>query len=303
MEAQELKREEAPVDDSSLGLQSSGEDETVVAEEKLQVAASAASRGGGEKDEEEEEAWKNNLEEVEEIIGYKFNDPKLLRQAFTHSSYRSECSWSYERLEYMGDSVLNMLITKEHYFLYPELPPGKLTPLRAFNVDTEKLARVAIKYNLHKYLRHRKPLLEGQVNTFKKAASEYPFHSAGLIDPPKALADIVESLLGAVYIDSGCSTDTTWPIVKSLLQPMITPTNLEQHPVSKFYEICQKRGWKVETVDVWEETGEIHVYVNGEFAGKSKFKGKKLTAHNRAAHNAYYNYLMEKLSLENGNKE
>nr|GMC78928.1 ribonuclease 3-like protein 3 [Ipomoea batatas] len=207
MEEQQLKREESP----SLGLQSSGEDETVAAGEK-QVAAAAESRGG-EKDGDEEEAWKKNLEEVEEIVGYKFNDPNLLRQAFTHSSYRSECS--YERLEYMGDSVLNQLITKEHYFLYPELPPGKLTPLRAFNVDTEKLARVAIKYNLHKYLRHRKPLLEGQVNTFKKAASEYPFHSAGLIDPPKALADIVESLVGAVYIDSGCSTDTTWPVLFS----------------------------------------------------------------------------------------
>nr|GMC85656.1 ribonuclease 3-like protein 3 [Ipomoea batatas] len=297
MEEQQLKREESP----SLGLQSSGEDETVAGGEK-QVAAAAEIRGGEKDgDEDEEEAWKKNLEEVEEIVGYKFNDPNLLRQAFTHSSYRSECS--YERLEYMGDSVLNQLITKEHYFLYPELPPGKLTPLRAFNVDTEKLARVAIKYNLHKYLRHRKPLLEGQVNTFKKAALEYPFHSAGLIDPPKALADIVESLVGAVYIDSGCSTDTTWPIVKSLLQPMITPTNLEQHPVSKFYEICQKRGWKVETVDVWEETGEIHVYVNGEFAGKSKFKGKKYTALNRAAHNAYYNYIMDKLSVENDNKE
>lgn len=160
MEEQQLKREESP----SLGLQSSGEDETVAGGEK-QVAAAAEIRGGEKDgDEDEEEAWKKNLEEVEEIVGYKFNDPNLLRQAFTHSSYRSECS--YERLEYMGDSVLNQLITKEHYFLYPELPPGKLTPLRAFNVDTEKLARVAIKYNLHKYLRHRKPLLEGQVSRF-----------------------------------------------------------------------------------------------------------------------------------------
>lgn len=147
-----LNPEEALVVHSSRGLHYSfGENETVGSQSRVE--------------EEDEEAWKNNLGEVEEIVGYRFSDPNLLQQAFTHSSYRDRCS-SYERLEYMGDSVLNLLITKEQYFLYPELPPGKLTPLRAVNVDTEKLARAALKYNLHKYLRHKKPLLEGQVSGF-----------------------------------------------------------------------------------------------------------------------------------------
>lgn len=57
-----------------------------------------------------------------------------------------------------------MLITKEQFIDYPDLSPGKLTKLRAANVDNEKLARVAIKYNLHNYLRHKKPLLKGQVS-------------------------------------------------------------------------------------------------------------------------------------------
>lgn len=102
------------------------------------------------------------VEEIEEITGYKFNDPSLLQEAFTDPSYKESCL-SYERLEYIGDSVLNLLIAKEHYFVYPDLSPGKLTRLRATNVDTEKLARVALKCNLHKFLRHKKPLLSGQV--------------------------------------------------------------------------------------------------------------------------------------------
>ncbi|KAK7860672.1 ribonuclease 3-like protein 2, partial [Quercus suber] len=69
---------------------------------------------------------------------------------------------SYERLEYVGDAVLNLLFTKEHYSLYPNLSPGPLTRLRAANVDTDKLARVAIRHGLHRYLRHKKPLLGEQ---------------------------------------------------------------------------------------------------------------------------------------------
>lgn len=103
-----------------------------------------------------------SLDQVEDIISYKFNNKGLLEEAFTHPSYCEKLS--YERLEYVGDSVLNLLFTKEQYFMYPDLPPGSLTLLRSANVDTEKLARVAIKLGLHKFLRHKKPLLEEQVS-------------------------------------------------------------------------------------------------------------------------------------------
>ncbi|KAH7852136.1 hypothetical protein Vadar_021007 [Vaccinium darrowii] len=87
----------------------------------------------------------SSLDEVQEIIGYNFRDPSLLHQAFTDAS----CPSSYKRLEYIGDSVLNLLISREDYFAYPELQPGKLTRLRAVNVDTEKLACVAAKHGVY----------------------------------------------------------------------------------------------------------------------------------------------------------
>lgn len=104
-----------------------------------------------------------DLQAVEKTIGYSFNNKSLLYEAFTHSSYGKNCV-PYERLEYVGDSVLNLLITVQQFSLYPDLPPGCLTPLRAANVDTEKLARVAVKHNFHKYLRHRRPILEKRVS-------------------------------------------------------------------------------------------------------------------------------------------
>ncbi|GMN67221.1 hypothetical protein TIFTF001_036285 [Ficus carica] len=104
-----------------------------------------------------------NLDELEEKIGYRFGKRTLLEEAFTHASYAPGNCDSYDRLEYVGDAVLNLLFSKEHYFLYPRLSSGQLTRLRASNVDTEKLARVALRHGFHRFLRHNKPLFEDQV--------------------------------------------------------------------------------------------------------------------------------------------
>ena len=110
-----------------------------------------------------------SLEEVELILGYEFKDKSLLLEAFTHVSFHnsdkySEKQISYERLELVGDSVLNLLMTRKLFFLYPKLSPGKLTYLRSDNTDNEKLARVAFKCGLHRFLHHKKPMLEQQVS-------------------------------------------------------------------------------------------------------------------------------------------
>lgn len=235
----------------------------------------------------EEKSFQRRERLVEEITGYKFKNSQLLHQAFTHRSFQQNCTPSNDRLEYLGGSVLNQLIAKEHYFAYPNLSSRDLTELRRANVDTEKLARVAIKYNLHDYLRYQIHFCEEQVEEFREATMEYPLHSPGRTDPPKVLADIVESLIGAIYIDSNFSMDTTWQVVKDLLQPLITPTTLEIQPVMKFNELLQKnRSLRAEVVDNWEKTGEVEYFVDGKLVGKGKFRGKKEIAHNRAAYDA-----------------
>lgn len=239
------------------------------------------------------------LENLEEVTGYSFRNKELLKEAFTDASYKATDCVSYERLEYLGDSVLNHLIAKLHFFQYPELAPGELTRLRAANVDTEALARAALKYDLHKYLRHRKPLLDGQIQEFMEGIVEYPSHSQGMIDPPKVLADILESLIGAIYIDTDSSMDATWEVIERLLQPLITPENFQLHPVAKFHEACQKMGLKPKAKDMWSKTGEVEIYIDDELVGRGKYKMKKIIAVNRAADDAYKN-LFEKLGNNNG---
>ncbi|XP_044503786.1 ribonuclease 3-like protein 3 [Mangifera indica] len=228
-----------------------------------------------------------SLDQVEEILGYKFNNKSLLEEAFTHSSYSEKLS--YERLEYVGDSVLNLLFTREQYFLYPRLPPGWLTRLRSANVNTEKLARVAIKLGLQKFLRHKKPLLEEQIREFSEAILDYPLHSNGLVDVPKDLADIIESTIGAVFIDSRCSMDTVWKVFKRLLEPSISLETLKKHPVTELYEVCQKKKLKVKFVDLWKVNTGFDVFVDDQLVGRGTYALKKEIAHNRAANDALHN--------------
>ncbi|KAI3789476.1 hypothetical protein L2E82_02273 [Cichorium intybus] len=246
------------------------------------------------KESEPSESAPPNLEDVEEVTGYKFRNKELLKEAFTHGSYKAADCQSYERLEYLGDSVLNHLVAKLHFLAYPEMAPGELTRLRAANVDTEALARAALKYNLQKYLRHQKPLLQAQIREFMEGIEKYPSHSHGMIDPPKVLADILESLIGAIFIDTDYSMDDTWKVVERLLQPLITPENLKLHPVAKFNEACQKMGVKPQAKDFWSKTGEIEIYIDNELIGKGMYKLKKMIAVNRAADDAYKNLFGKK---------
>ncbi|KVI10671.1 Ribonuclease III domain-containing protein, partial [Cynara cardunculus var. scolymus] len=205
-----------------------------------------------------------SLGKVEEIIGYIFKNKDLLKEAFTHTSNQDDddgCQSSYERLEYLGDSFLNFMIAKQHYFQYPNMKPGELTQLRAANVDTEALARVAFKHGFHNFIRHQDPLLLGRIQELTEAIKEHPLHSNGLINSPKILADVVESLIGAVYVDTNLSIDDTWEVVKKMLEPLTPWEKLKKNPVTRLNETCQKMGIEVEYKNLWVENGEIEIYL------------------------------------------
>nr|VDD50315.1 unnamed protein product [Brassica oleracea] len=225
------------------------------------------------------------IEFVEKILNYEFKDKNLLLQAFTDASFDENCV-SYERLEFLGDTVLNMIVTKYLYFRYEDATPGSLTRLRAFNVDREKLARVAVKYNLHRYLRHKKPLLEDQILKFAKDIEKYPLHSRHLLETPKTLADIVESTIGALYTDCD-SFETVCKVVKPLLEPIIPLDKLENHPVTELNEMCQKKNLKLKFDDnTWEVDKTVRVFIKDHLVGHGHHLVKKDIAKNCAAQNA-----------------
>lgn len=115
--------------------------------------------------------WCNEVEEVthmeasvgavENLLGYRFKQRKLLEEALTHSSCVD--STSYQRLEFVGDAALGLAFSNFVYLNYPGLDPGKLSLLRAANISTEKLARVAVRHRLYKYLCHKVTSLDEKV--------------------------------------------------------------------------------------------------------------------------------------------
>lgn len=127
------------------------------------------------------------MEELEEKLEYRFHDRALLRTALTHSSYANEhrCA-SNERLEFVGDSVLGMVTAAYLYQHYPDLPEGKMTRLRAEIVCEQSLWDVAETLGLGSKLQ----LGRGE-------------DSSGGRERPSILADAVEAVIAAVYLDGG----------------------------------------------------------------------------------------------------
>lgn len=104
-----------------------------------------------------------DFDALEGALNIKFRDKGLLVEAISHASRPSSGVACYQRLEFVGDAVLDHLITKHLFFTYTDLPPGRLTDLRAAAVNNENFARVAVKHNLHLHLRHGSSALERQV--------------------------------------------------------------------------------------------------------------------------------------------
>lgn len=104
-----------------------------------------------------------DFDALEGVLNNKFRDKGLLVEAISHASRPSSGVACYQRLEFVGDAVLDHLITRHLFFTYTNLPPGRLTDLRAAAVNNENFARVAVKHNLHLHLRHGSSALEKQV--------------------------------------------------------------------------------------------------------------------------------------------
>jgi len=126
-----------------------------------------------------------NIEQIEKIIGYKFTNRNLLTRAFTHSSAADSRFSSNERLEFLGDSVLELVICGELYERFPGYLEGDLTKVKSVLVSRSSCARVARKMELHKFFE------VGKGTTSRRALS-------GTI-----AAGMLEALIAAIYIDGG----------------------------------------------------------------------------------------------------
>lgn len=225
------------------------------------------------------------VSDVEAILNYEFKNPKLLEQALTHSSVPD--APSYERLEFFGDRVLNLVVSDHLFWAYPDLKQGKLTKLLWANVSTEKLARVAVHRGLYQFLRDKMQYSDDQVSEFAGAVKKEDGAVAhgGLVKAPKFLADIVESVAAAIYIDAGSDLKKFWKIFKGLLEPIVGPKELQQQPqpITMLYEVYQKQGKDVEiTQEKIDSTCIARVWVDGKVVALGTSEHKVIARINAA---------------------
>ncbi|XWS20980.1 hypothetical protein CRYUN_Cryun30bG0015800 [Craigia yunnanensis] len=168
---------------------------------------------------------------------------------------------------------------------------GHLTRLRSDNTDNEKLAQAAVKNGLHQFIRNRTPIHDeqvsnnpGKIQVFMEELEEYHTHSHGLVNVPKVLADIFESTIGAVYIDSNCSLEIVWKVFRSVLEPIIYLEMLGEHPGAKLQDSCRKNKLELRYVkESWKKDATVSISIENKLVGKATYHLKKDIAVNRAA--------------------
>ena len=142
------------------------------------------------------------LQLVENFTGYTpYKRSSTFEQAVTHPTLLDPEQASYERLEWIGDAVLALSVRKWIFHKFPSSPVGQMECIEQSVVCNETLAFLSWRSGVHKYLRHQDQTMIGRIELYEWTLK----HGRGLwgTDPPKAIADICESLIGAVYLDGG----------------------------------------------------------------------------------------------------
>ena len=181
----------------------------------------------------------NALPVLQTRISYSFTQPELLQQALTHRSFSAS---NNERLEFLGDSVLNFIIAHQLFNLFPHLPEGDLSRLRAKLVKEASLAEIAVDLHLGDALK----LGEGELK------------SAGW-RRPSILADALEAILGAVYLDGGF--DAAQKVVALLYRDKLStidPKAIDKDAKSQLQEYLQSKKMELPEYQVVSIEGEAH---------------------------------------------
>ena len=205
---------------------------------------------------------------LEQKIGYTFRDRSLLENALTHSSYanehREKGALSNERLEFLGDSILGLVVADHLYRTRPDLPEGDLTRIRAALVCENSLVDVAKELDLGSYLK----LGKGE-------------ESGGGRHRPSIQADAVEAMLAAVYLDGGIGQ------ARKLIHTLILGHEREKTAAGRDYktalqELIQRESGQVLSYRLTGESGPDHakvfsmeVLLNGTPIGAGQGRSKK----------------------------
>ncbi|MEX2405273.1 MAG: ribonuclease III [Candidatus Paceibacterota bacterium] len=186
-----------------------------------------------------------DISEFEKKIEISFSDKELLRRAFTHRSYINEVGGERkhnERLEFLGDAVLELVITHFLFDKYPDTPEGELTAVRAALVNTQSIAQAARELGMNEYLL----LSRGEERDTGRARHFI-------------LANTYEAVIGAIYLDQGY--DAAHRFIQQTLfhkAKAIVENKTWHDPKSRFQELAQEHESITPTYKVLKEEGPDH---------------------------------------------
>ena len=204
---------------------------------------------------------------LEQAVGYSYKDRSLLEQALCHSSHANETHrnslCSYERLEFLGDSILGFVTAEYLYHTFPEKPEGELTRIRAELVCEKNLSEVAEEIRLGDFLL----LGHGEAKGGGR-------HRSAI------LCDVMEALIAAAYLDGGF--EEAKGIVTRLILPKLKALAGKHDYKTELQELIQQKKGQVLQYQVLEEKGPDHckeflvqVLLNGQEIGRGEGTSKK----------------------------
>ncbi|KAM7508303.1 hypothetical protein LguiA_018756 [Lonicera macranthoides] len=175
-----------------------------------------------------------DTDKLENLLGYQFIHKGLLVQAF------ELLIDIYQRLEFLGDAVLDYLITSYLYSVYPNLKPGQLTDLRSVSVNNNSFADVAVHRSFHEFIICESSSLCESMNKYVHFLAT-PTSERGPVEAPcpKVLGDLVESCVGAILLDTGFDLRRVWEIALSFFDRILSFSRMQINPTRELRELCQ----------------------------------------------------------------
>lgn len=195
-----------------------------------------------------------NPKVLETALGYTFNDRSYLLQALTHASFpTNSVTGCYQELEFIGDAILDFFISSYIFQRCGNMDPGQLTDLRSALVNNNTLACITVRKRIHLHILYQNAALKETIDKFVEyqrknhnritdqvdlLLTEEDKLLADFIDVPKVLGDVFESIIGAIFFDSGNDSHLTWQVIYRLMREEIDEfcNNVPKQLIRRLYE-------------------------------------------------------------------
>ena len=208
------------------------------------------------------------LERLEERIGYRFQHPELLVEAFTHPSFSEACTPCYQRLEHLGDAALDLMIANFYFEKFPNYGPSRLSSLRQAAANNQVMAFMARDCGFPAYILHDSP---GLMSELTRWISEQDLGDSVFTDEsPKAVSDVLEALAGAILIDAG------FEVMRSIMLPLMMPRmirhafpdSVDKSPRRMLESKCRMAGLCVTFTKLPSDPNDSLIFVSCEVNGE-----------------------------------